>query len=134
MAVPTPKPNEVMDYMVKEVVSVKSWQPVAHARELMLTHSFSFLPVETEGGWKVLSEMSVANFLRNSRAERLALSIKDADTQSSGFLSKVKEIRPNSKITDLYEAPFENGARLWLVTEADGSDRLLGVLSPFELM
>ncbi|MFZ2754257.1 MAG: hypothetical protein WAZ48_12515, partial [Lysobacteraceae bacterium] len=68
------------------------------------------------------------------RTERLALSINDANMRSSGFLSKVKEIRPDSKIADLYEVPFENGARLWLVTEADGSDRLLGVLSPFELM
>ncbi len=134
MAVPTPKPNEVKDYMVREVVSVKSWQPVAHARELMLTHSFSFLPVETKGGWKVLSEMSVASFLRERRTERLALSIHDADQQHSGFLGKVKEVRPDSKIADLFAVPFENGARLWLVTEADSSDRLLGVLSPFELM
>ena len=134
MAVPTPKPSKVKDYMVREVVSVKSWQPVAHARQLMLTHSFSFLPVETKSGWKLLSEMSVASFLREHRPQRLAMSINDAVLQDSGFLGKAKEVRPDCEIADLFKTTFNDGARLWLITEADGSDRLLGVLSPFELM
>jgi CBS domain-containing protein len=48
-------PREVVaDFMVKAPVIVEPWQPVAHARQLMLMHSFSFLPVFL-GAWKLVS-------------------------------------------------------------------------------
>jgi CBS domain-containing protein len=131
------KSKKVADYMVRQVVTVESWHPVAYARQLMLTHSFSFLPVRVEKRWKLLSEMSIARFLRESRAKRLAMSITEAAGIEPRFLEEADQIRPDSIVADLYESSFANGARLWLVTErdtSDNSDRLLGVLSPFELM
>lgn len=127
--------EEVQDRMVRQVVTIEDWHPVAYARQLMLTHSFSFLPVRIENYWKLVSEMSVANFLRNERDKRLAMPISDAVKQDNPMsLEKAMQIRPNQKIDDLYETSFASGARLWLVTESDTSDRLLGVLSPFELI
>ena len=131
------KSEKVADYMVRQVVTVESWHPVAYARQLMLTHSFSFLPVRVEKHWKLISEMSVARFLRKNRAERLAMSINSVAGIEPSFVEEADQIRPESMIIDLYESSFANGARLWLVTERDtleNSDRLLGVLSPFELM
>lgn len=64
-------PMTVADYMVKAPVSIEHWQPVAHARQLMLMHSFSFLPILYNGKWKLLSEMAVVAFLQpKKRAER----------------------------------------------------------------
>jgi predicted transcriptional regulator len=37
--------TRVDDFMVRSAVVVHPWQPVAYARQLMLMHSFSFLPV-----------------------------------------------------------------------------------------
>lgn len=130
------KPEEAQDRMVRQVVTVEDWHPVAYARQLMLTHSFSFLPVRREGeSWKLLSEMSVARFLQHTqRSKRMAMPIRDAVGLDSAFLSEASQIRPKTKITNLYASSFKEGARLWLVTESDTSDRLLGVLSPFELM
>lgn len=131
----TPAPGQVQDFMVRQVVVVESWQPIAHVRQLMLMHSFSFLPVYVEGTWKLISEMSVAKFLQHEkRKERLAMPISDAAKVDTAFLEIAIQIRPDSKVIDMFTTTFGSGGRLWLVTEADDSVRLLGVLSPFELM
>lgn len=126
--------DKVSDLMVREVVKLEAWHPVAHARQLMLTHSFSFLPVRLGGEWKLISEMSLACFLQTSRSERLAMSIEDAASKASSLVCDAKEIRADTKISDLFGQSIGNHGRIWLVTEADGSDRLLGILTPFELM
>lgn len=101
----------------------------------MLAHSFSFLPVLIKKEWKLVSEISVANFLQKERDKRLAMPISVAVAENGPLsLEKALQIRPDQKINDLYSASFTNSARLWLVTESDTSDRLLGVLSPFELL
>lgn len=126
--------NSAADYMVREVVVVEEWHLVAHARQMMLMHSFSFLPIRLNGHWKLISEMSVARFLRQNRKSRLAMSIIDAERIESSLVCDAAEIRPDMGISDLYDEPIGNHGRLWLVTETDGSERLLGVLTPFELM
>jgi hypothetical protein len=126
--------NSAADYMVREVVVVEEWHLVAHARQMMLMHSFSFLPICLNGHWKLISEMSVARFLRQNRKNRLAMSIIDAERIDSSLVCDAVEIRPDMGISDLYDAPLGDHGRLWLVTETDGSERLLGVLTPFELM
>lgn len=126
------------DYMVREVVIVEEWHLVAHARQLMLTHSFSFLPVRLDGKWNLISEVSIARFLSQDRKKRLAMSIKDAAGAESALLCSAEEIRPQNDVSTLLQPlpgkPIANHGRIWLVTEADGSDRLLGILTPFELM
>lgn len=131
--------EHVEDFMVREVLKVEAWQPVAHARQLMLMHSFSFLPVRINNGWKLISEMSIASFLRSGisksdRNMRLAMSIADAVSIDSRLACSAKEIRPDTKISKLFDSPIESHGRLWLVTQAEDPDRLLGVLTPFELM
>lgn len=128
-------PEEVQDRMVRQVVTIEDWHPVAYARQLMLAHSFSFLPVLVKKEWKLISEISVAKFLRQQRDKRLAMPISQAVAHREPLsLEDAMLIRPDKKIDDLYSASFTSSARLWLVTESDTSDRLLGVLSPFELM
>ena len=125
----------VHDHMVRQTVTIKDWHPVAYARQLMLTHSFSFLPVSIDGDWKLVSEFSLACFLRKERTTRLAMSIREAVEQEDPMSLEVAiQIRPDALIDDLYRTAFPVGRRLWLVTQPDSSDELLGVLSPFELM
>lgn len=45
---------KVKDYMVKTPIAAEPWHPVAHARQLVLTHSFSFLPVLHDRRWRLL--------------------------------------------------------------------------------
>lgn len=133
------------NYMVRSPVSIEPWQPVARARQLMLTHSFSFLPIFVEGKWKLLSELALAKFLQHKdRNERMALPLSEAINQSPRLELLLAKTVP---ATEPIEALLTNakdmstGDRLWLVVSDDVTDssnpshlRLVGVLSPFELM
>lgn len=127
--------TSVQDFMVKSPVTVDSWQPVALARQLMLTHSFSFLPVQVGGKWKLISESAMAKYLRQpegSWKKLLASSIADAEPNGL-VMTEAIVVDLAQNVTQL---PERDGTgqevRLWLVQ--DKAEHLCGVLSPFELM
>lgn len=124
--------KSVADYMVKSPVVVQSWQPIAHARQLMLTHSFSYLPVNLNG-WKLVSEFSMARFLHGAknRAELLATSIEDAVNVGLS-LTAANLVGSNEDASELLHNAAQDLQTLWLVE--DGYGGICGVLSPFELM
>ncbi|MCZ8158841.1 MAG: hypothetical protein O9256_03015 [Rhizobiaceae bacterium] len=124
----------VEDFMVKAPVTVEYWQIVAHARQLMLTHSFSFLPVYIRDEWRLISELGLARFLRGNGdwKQLMAFSIQTAE-QYGLQLKPARVVHANAAVADLLAAvDAEDGMALWLVEERPG--RLCGVLSPFELM
>lgn len=128
--------NKVADFMVKTPISVEPWQPVAHARQLMLMHSFSFLPVLHDKRWRLLSEMAMVAFLRpkthEARSKALALALNDAVSQGLKLLP-AKKLKPDDDISNVVLADqIKAVPTLWLVVER--RNRLTGVLSPFELM
>ncbi len=129
----------VKDYMVKSPIVVEAWQPVAQARQLILTHSFSFLPVHLNG-WKLVSETAMARYIqfdgpeRSPWNERMATSIETA-ARSGLKLLDAKVVSLNENVRELLgESPDPDTPepRLWLVVDKDKN--LCGVLSPFELL
>jgi hypothetical protein len=122
----------VADFMVKAPMIVMPWQPVAHARQLMLTHSFSYLPVFLQS-WKLVPEISMAKYLRHeSRKRRMACSIEDAVNDGLELIDAIM-VEATAKVENLLNANNNiNVPMLWLVQDRNGD--LCGVLSPFELM
>jgi hypothetical protein len=127
--------------MVKSPIIVEAWQPVAYARQLMLMHSFSFLPIWHDEHWWLLSELALVKFLNVSNTQRktlLGLTINEACNKHSPNLALVQIDENNiytadTTIDELLERT--NDARtLWLVSDDKRQDHLAGVLSPFELM
>lgn len=120
----------VQDFMVKTPVILEPWQPVAHARQLMLTHSFSFLPVFV-GTWKLLSETGLARYMRSETnwVDLLSSTIEHAAPDLN--LMDAKVVHLEDEVAQLL-AEGGQETRLWLVV--DRHDRLCGVLSPFELI
>ena len=134
-------PTKASDYMVRDVVLVKEWQPIAHARQLMLTHSFSFLPVFLNNEWKLISELSIAKFLplsltRSQRELRLAKSIDKAQAEGLDLIS-TSPVLADSDVTTLLRNHDPKEPAIWLVADTydiEKRDSLQGVLTPFELM
>ena len=122
----------VADFMVKAPMVVMPWQPVAHARQLMLTHSFSYLPVFLEG-WKLVPELSMAKYLRHEqRKHRMACTIEIAANEGLQLINAIvvnSADKVENLLTENYNAHIPI---LWLVSDRPGN--LCGVLSPFELM
>ena len=119
--------------MVKSPITVELWQPVAYARQLMLTHSFSFLPVFLEE-WQLISESSLARYMRSDKDWKALLSAPIEHAAANGLElinARVVGLKDNID-TLLQEKEDARSTRLWLVQGQHGS--LCGVLSPFELM
>lgn len=130
--------RKVKDVMVKSPMTVEPWQPVAQARQLMLMHSFSFLPVRIGRSWWLVSEIGLAKFLNgDGKKERLAQPIQDA--KAAGMqLVRLREadlLHEDTTIAEVLErAKVQKGPTLWLVVDKQHPGHLAGVLSPFELM
>jgi len=128
--------TRVDDFMVRSPVIVHTWQPVAYARQLMLMHSFSFLPVYLDG-WKLIPETSMAKYLpRGGEPRRVALgrSIQEAAGLDAGKLELIPAdvVAPERNVVEMLQGADVNRPTLWLVE--DGHGGLAGVLSPFEVM
>lgn len=130
----------VNNVMVASPMIVKKWQPVAQARQLMLMHSFSFLPVRLEGAWWLVSELGLAKFLGGNgetRRTRLGQTIEAAKASGMEMVAVGDDhlLRANMTIdTVLQRAQVQSGPMLWLVVDDAHPEHLAGVLSPFELM
>lgn len=128
--------------MVKSPITVEPWQPVAHARQLMLMHSFSFLPIRHQQAWHLLSELALAQFLNASqtaRRTRLGLTVEEAVGYTPALelvpVLRDRLLAAQTTIDDvLCDARTADGPTLWLVIDDGREDHLAGVLSPFELM
>lgn len=124
----------VEDFMVKSPVTVEPWQLDAHARQIMLTHSFSFLPVYIDESWKLVSEIGLAKYFRSGDpwGDLVALPIETAHRHGL-YLPSANVVDGKARVAELLLAHSNDDAKtLWLVQEKPG--RLCGVLSPFELM
>lgn len=124
----------VEDFMVKSPITVEPWQPVAHARQMMLMHSFSFLPVQI-GNWRLLSEGALARYVRGAGRWKELISAPIQHAADNGLeLIEANVVSIGTEVSTLLTRANDdkNTPRLWLVQ--DDQQRLCGVLSPFELM
>lgn len=130
----------VGNLMVASPVTVEHWQPVAYARQLMLMHSFSFLPVRIQESWFLLSELGLAKYLEEkteTRRARLGETIEEAKVAGMQLLKLRNEdlLREDMLVASVLErSQIQNGPMLWLVVDDAHPEHLAGVLSPFELM
>lgn len=130
----------VGNLMVTSPVVVEPWQPVAHARQQMLMHSFSFLPLRIEDSWYLISELSMAKYLgvkSGERKNRLGCPINCAAKNDLKLLRIENEdlLDVNMNIDEvLQRSSVQNGPSLWLVIDKERPSHLAGILTPFELM
>jgi hypothetical protein len=132
----------VRDFMVRDPACAQPWQPVSAVRQVMLSRSYSFMPIHLAGvrddaaGWFLLSDAEIARYLRsaedsNERRRRLAASVSDAIAS--------RELTPSPAATCTPEQPVRQlltSEPSWplLVTEPAAPTRLVGVITPFDLL
>jgi hypothetical protein len=61
--------TKIGDIMVRTPVTAEEWHPVSYVRQIMLTNSFSYLPICRAGEWKLISDYRLAAFLRRQIGE-----------------------------------------------------------------
>jgi hypothetical protein len=126
--------DRISDYMVRTPVLAELWQPLRVVRHKMLSHSFSFLPLSTRDGWRLVSDLALARVLRKAankaeRASRLAAPIERAVAAFGLDLEIPQVVGPETSIREVLD---EQGASApVLVVEANN---LVGIATPYDLL
>lgn len=126
----------VSHFMVRSPIIVEGWQPVAQARQLMLTYSISYIPWWNGERWMLLSETSVLRYLRSARTpnDRVGFPAKQLQEAELDLITAAT-VAPDTKIDELLSLlPEDNATKLWLVVDRTVPERLLGVFTPFDLL
>lgn len=95
----------VSDFMVRNLIYAELWQPVSYIRQQMLVNSFSFLPVNNEGKWFLISDLDVVKYLMgagaNERNKRLAKPLRATEiVQRPAIL--VNSDMPISEVVEMH--------------------------------
>jgi hypothetical protein len=126
--------NMAADYMVREPICASFWQPLSFIRQKMLVNSFTYMPVLSSGGssdWLFISDYHIAEYLRKGkRKERLAETLKNA-VDDQLFLEQACMCYPDTPISKVLE--ISKGKPV-LVIDKVQPDRLLGIITPFDLL
>jgi hypothetical protein len=121
----------VSDYMVRNPVCAELWQPISLIRQQMLTGSFSFLPLQIEGKWWVVSDRAVAAYLGadwNARKLRLAKRLDEAETEKE-LKQEAKCLPGDISLEEAIEALKDSPL---LVIQKGAC--LLGIVTAFDLL
>lgn len=135
--------TNVGDYMVRDPLCAYPWQPVSLVRQQMLANNFSYLPIWDERGqvstWRLVSDHAVANYLQSApskngkdgRRERLARTVEEALNSSGLDLTDVQRCDSKTSVAEALE--LLDGPPV-LVIDRDNHHRLIGILTPFDLL
>lgn len=127
---------KIQHFMIRDPVTAAMWEPISFVRQKMLTHSFSFLPVEvTKGNWMLLCDRALARYLRTEdvgeRKKRLKRRLADAVGEDGMVLEQAVTCAPDE---DVARIAAVMGDRPTLVIEGNDSGRLLGIVTAFDLL
>lgn len=133
----TSKMKLVKDIMAQTPVVAEDWHLIAHVRQTMLANSFSSLPVLQMKRWHIVSDFMVVRYLRSAatREERnLRLSTSLGTAIGNGAIVPVAAmcVPADTKLTELNSAIDQNV--ILITEETPAAPRLLGILSPFDLL
>jgi len=123
-------PAIVENYMVRNPTCAELWQPVSMIRQQMLANSFSFMPVKTQSGWRLVSDSHLAVYLRNDpdrRKERMARRLDDSEIE----LGPAKFVSEADQLADAAKVVVSGPA---LVHHRENQEILVGILTAFDLL
>jgi CBS domain containing-hemolysin-like protein len=135
------EPLVVSDYMVRDLVCADLWQPICLIRQRLLTNSFTYLPVEEAGQWRLLSDVQVAKYLQGcsnaERRKRLAEPLETAGFVLRGAKHVNETMSIDKALKKFDDVPihepilvFRDGAK-----EGDNANaKPVGILTAFDLL
>ena len=119
--------KDVKAYIQEQVVRAYKWQRLGECRRLMLTYSFSYLPVKIGTEWKMLSDVDLAEYLAVKGPEGRKETVEEA-IQNRLNVEDAAEVKPTYC---KWKALKEMGGNAAVVmTEGD----LVGIITPFDLL
>lgn len=131
------KMKYAQDIMVRQPVVAEMWHLVAHVRQTMLANSFSSLPVFKDGRWHCISDLTIMRFLHGAAdakdlKARLSAQLEVAISAGEILPDVAMCWTPDSKLVEIVAA-MQAGPAL-VIDSRSGTSRLVGILTPFDLL
>lgn len=132
--------TQVSQFMVRSLDTAEPWQPISFVRQVMLSNSYSFLPLwfdhKGRDGWWFLAESEVAKYLRvaasnEERKRRLAATV--ASSVEKGLLSLIQAQTVDPQALVREAVTLLQGSPLVVVGQEEPT-RLLGILTAFDVL
>lgn len=124
-------PDQAKYFMVPNPTCAELWHPLNLVRQAMLANSFSYLPVQHTNEWKLIGDARLAAFLRSrNRSHLLTRTLGDAVVDGL-LLDTPTVLRPNESVAAALKG-VQRG--LYIVVAQEDESRLLGIISPFDLL
>ncbi len=120
----------VADYMVRDPACAQPWQPIALARQQMLTNSFSHLPLFLNERWNLLSDYAIASYLAHSSNPAQALKERIAVACERDALPLEPAVVVSSDTLIARALQMGRGRPVLVIEGA----RLLGIATPFDFL
>ena len=134
--------TSVVPWMVPDPIVAKSWHTISHIRATLLSGGFSALPLWWKNTWYFVRDVAVVNYLRAKEKDfrcRLHLTLSKAVCDTSPPLELTPAdpkylVTPDKRLSDLLKTGWPAGDLPVLVVDKDKNDRLVGVLTPHDLL
>jgi CBS domain-containing protein len=128
----------IADYMVHGPVCAYYWQPLGFIRQQLLLNSFSYLPILSDDGSptdQLISDFSLAHYLGRDQSERktrLAQTLRAAIDSSRLETTPTISLPLDTPVKDALQKM--TGLPVLVVSKSDAPARLVGLLTPFDVL
>lgn len=147
-ALMTSVPAIVEHYMVRDPICALAAQPLSFIRQIMLTSSFSYLPiyleVDGEYTWRLIADYAIARYVGNesgaSRRKCLARTVAEAmipgesDGEASDRTLQLIPAEHQEPGTPIDAVLAQTNGEPVLIYRKEQPDTLLGILTPFDVL
>jgi CBS domain-containing protein len=133
--------DHVEDLMVRNPVSAEPWHLVSHVRKMMLENSFTCIPIfKSKTGkdrWMLLRDATLMHWIRSEpnkrkQKERLAMPVAEAIMNHALAVKGAICCSREASIGELL--PRMNDDPTLVTEKIDGEERLLGIITAFDLL
>jgi hypothetical protein len=128
--------STVSDFMVNTVAIAELWQPLAYARQVMLKNSFTWLPIETTDGWRLISAMEILRSYGSTSDKKSVLkaTIEELIEEEKVALEIPTTTSSNEPVELARSKLAEQSGPLLVIDSVGGKNRLVGILMAFDLL
>lgn len=124
--------------MSSPVVEIKPWQMLVEVRRLMLENSYTWIPLKTESGWHVVSDLALVTYFKKYPMAWKTQKIKDALGAEAKLETKDLLIFNYKTEIGVGDETLMKALALGPVLVGEGdttaSDRVIGIVTAFDLL
>lgn len=133
--------SNVSNFMIANPVAAEDWYTVKMARNIMLTNSFTYIPIflKEKKEWRLISETNIIEFMgvdfqnQKDRNSNSIKSINELINDLGSEIFKPKNINPESSIHSVKDCFIKHDGKPVLIT-GNNIDQLIGIITPYDIL